>query len=178
MWKVPLSLGDFSDQFRKLVFFSLRFYLFIFLEKERRRRERKTLIGCLSQAPKWGPGPQPRHVPWPRIKLPTFQFTGWHSKSTPTRAEIGFLKAEYSNTQWEVFINHHPSPWGGNAIASLETTGLRGVLVLHRLTCEHPSKARDCVSYFFTLQPLLEGKKKPRLVWNLTDRFQAMRWSK
>ena len=26
---------------------------------------RETLIGCLSHAPSWGPGPQPRHVPWP-----------------------------------------------------------------------------------------------------------------
>ena len=49
----------------------LRFYLFIFREKgtegEREGRKhrcaRETSVGCLSHAPNWGPGPQPRHVP-------------------------------------------------------------------------------------------------------------------
>ena len=31
-------------------------------EKERRRN---IMCGCLSCAPRWGPGPQPRHVSWP-----------------------------------------------------------------------------------------------------------------
>ena len=43
-----------------------RFYLFIFREgKGRRKRGRETsLCGCRQSAPHWGPGLQPRHVPW------------------------------------------------------------------------------------------------------------------
>ena len=46
------------------VFFFLRF-LFIFREgKGGRKRGRETsMCGCLSHAPYWGPGLQPRHVP-------------------------------------------------------------------------------------------------------------------
>ena len=29
------------------------------------------MCGCLSHAPYWGPGPQPRYVPWPGIELVT-----------------------------------------------------------------------------------------------------------
>ena len=49
----------------------LRFYLFIFREggSEGERKEEKhlcvteTLLGCLLDAPNWGPGLQPRYVP-------------------------------------------------------------------------------------------------------------------
>ena len=79
-----------------------RFYLFIFREKERkgeRARERETwctkdiLIGCLSHTPNWGPGSQPRHVPWLGIELATIWFTGWHSIHwvPPARANPEFL---------------------------------------------------------------------------------------
>ena len=57
--------------------------LFIHFLRERGRegeRGRETLVcGCLSHAPYWGPGPQPRHVPRLGIEPVTFQFTGWHS---------------------------------------------------------------------------------------------------
>ena len=44
---------------------------------------------CFSLAPYWGPGPQPRHVPWLGIELVTLWFTGWCSIhwATPARAK-------------------------------------------------------------------------------------------
>ena len=52
-----------------LFFFFLRFYLFI---QRRRQGEKETSwFGCLSHAPYWGPGLQPRHVPWLGIKPAT-----------------------------------------------------------------------------------------------------------
>ena len=81
-------------------FFFLRFDLFILERREGKEKERErnicardTQIHCLSHAPNWGPGPQPRHVPWPGIKPVTFQFTGQHSIHwiTPARAIVLFL---------------------------------------------------------------------------------------
>ena len=48
------------------------------------------MCGCLSHAPYWGPGPQPRHVPWLEIELVTLWFTGQHSIhwATPARATL------------------------------------------------------------------------------------------
>ena len=42
---------------------------------------------CLSCTPSWGPGPQPRHMPWPRIKPAIFPFVGWRPThwATPVR---------------------------------------------------------------------------------------------
>ena len=45
-------------------------------------------MGCLSHAPNWGPGPQPRHVPRPGIEPMTFWFTGWHSIHWATLARM------------------------------------------------------------------------------------------
>ena len=41
-------------------------FIYLFLERgEGKEKERETLMcACLSHAPCWGPGPQPRHVPW------------------------------------------------------------------------------------------------------------------
>ena len=41
------------------------------------------MCGCFSHAPCWGPGPQPRHVPWLGIELATLWFTGWQSVHQP-----------------------------------------------------------------------------------------------
>ena len=83
--------------FSFLFFFFLRFYLFIFRERrregeregEKHWRARETPVGCLSHVPKWGPGQQPRHVPWPGIKQVTFRSMGWCSThwATPIRAQ-------------------------------------------------------------------------------------------
>ena len=55
----------------------------------RRRGREKSMCGCLSCAPHWGPGLQPRHVLWLGIKLVTFWFTGWCliHWATPARAD-------------------------------------------------------------------------------------------
>ena len=47
------------------------------------------MCDCHSHAPYWGPGPQPRHVPWLGIKPVTFWFAGRHSihRATPARAQ-------------------------------------------------------------------------------------------
>ena len=56
--------------------FFLKFYLFV--RRERREEERKrnidvhTSISCLLYTPIWGPGPQPRRVPWLGIESATF----------------------------------------------------------------------------------------------------------
>ena len=73
------------------LFLSLKKYLFIFRKgKGERKRGRETsMCGCLWHAPHWGPGPQPRHVPWLEFKSATLWFTGWHSIhwTTPARAK-------------------------------------------------------------------------------------------
>ena len=45
------------------------------------------MCGYFSHAPYWGPGPQPRHVPWLGIEPATLWFTGQHSVhwATPPR---------------------------------------------------------------------------------------------
>ena len=54
------------------------------------RGRETSMCGCLSCAPNWGPGPQPRHVSRLGIKLVTLWFTGWHSIhwATPVRASL------------------------------------------------------------------------------------------
>ena len=52
-------------------------YLFIF--RERDKEGETSLCGCLLQAPYWGPGRQPSHVPQLGIEPVTLWFTGWHS---------------------------------------------------------------------------------------------------
>ena len=53
---------------------------FYFLERGREgERGRETSIGCLSYAPSWASGLQPRHVPWLGFEPAAFQFTGRHS---------------------------------------------------------------------------------------------------
>ena len=51
-------------------------FVYLFLERgEGREKGRETsMCGCLSCAPTWGPGPQPRHVPWLGIKPATLCF--------------------------------------------------------------------------------------------------------
>ena len=65
--------------------FFLKFYLFTdFLRVGKGGREtaRETsMCTCLSHGPHWGPGPQPRHVPWLGIELETLCFTA-HAQST------------------------------------------------------------------------------------------------
>ena len=61
-------------------------------EREGGEREGEKESGCLLSTP-WGPGPQPRHVPWLGIEPATLWFTGRHSIhwATPARAETLYL---------------------------------------------------------------------------------------
>ena len=63
---VFLFFGFFNGESGRPFFFFFFFYkiLFLFLQRGREgERGRETSVcGCLSNAPYWGPGPQPRHV--------------------------------------------------------------------------------------------------------------------
>ena len=84
----PIVYSTQSLNWEWLFFFKV---LFIFREeKGGRKRERQTsMCGCLSCAPIWGPGQQPRHVPWLGIEPVILWFTDHHSIhwATPARAE-------------------------------------------------------------------------------------------
>ena len=83
------------------LFICLFIYLFIYRERgregeregEKHQCVRAPSICCLLLTPSWGPGPQPRHVLWPGIKLVTFQLAGRNSShwATPARARTTFL---------------------------------------------------------------------------------------
>ena len=95
-----------------------RFYYFIFgergrvgeREEEKHRCARDTWIGCLSCAPYWGPGLQPRHVPWLGIKLETLWFTDQHSIhwASPARVFFPFSSQVPRGIMWK-----SRSSWSG-----------------------------------------------------------------
>ena len=97
-----------------LFYFFLRFFIYVFLERrELREKKRKiSMSACLSCAPYWGPGLQPRHVPWLRIEPVTLWFAGWHSIhwATPARAHRycldGFLPESLLHLR---NCHHYPS---------------------------------------------------------------------
>ena len=70
--------------------------LFIYFQREgkggRKRGRTTSMCGCPPHAPHWGPGLQPRHMPWPGIKPVTLWFTGQCSIhwATPARATVDF----------------------------------------------------------------------------------------
>ena len=65
--------------------------LFIFRGEGREKEsEKKSMWGCLSYAPYWGPGPRPRHVLWLGVELATLWFTGWCSVHWAIPARAGF----------------------------------------------------------------------------------------
>ena len=76
-------------------FFNILFIIY-FERREGRKRE-ISMCGCLSHAPHWGPGPQPRHVPWLGTELVTLWFTGRRSIhwATPARADLKIFMTLY-----------------------------------------------------------------------------------
>ena len=87
-------------------FFLSDFIIYLFLEREEGRegeRGRETsMCGCLSCTPYWGPGPQPRHVPWLGIKPATLWFAA-RAQSTELHQpghKITFQKEEISDLSW------------------------------------------------------------------------------
>ena len=95
MWYPSLMFSIFCSCFFK------RVYLFIFRERGREgERGRETSVcGCLSRTPYWGPGLQPRHVPWLGIKPMTLCFTGPFSIhwATPARAQNSIFNEHFHN---------------------------------------------------------------------------------
>ena len=69
------------------------------------------MCGCLLCTSYWGPGPQPRHVPWPGIQLAILWFAGWHSIhwATPARVESYFLR--WTNSLF-LLQAHQATSWG------------------------------------------------------------------
>ena len=81
------------------------------------------MCGCLSCAHYWGPGLQPRHVPWLGINLQCFDSQA-HTQSTELHqpGPFFFFKNSYSFVPWKelvaltrlaVFQYHFPFKWTG-----------------------------------------------------------------
>ena len=97
-----------------LNFFIQKNFLKIFFIYRQRRREgqrgRETSVcDCFSHAPYWGPGPQPRQVPWLGTEPVTIWFAGPHSIhwATPARAILEIFGIWLPNCFPERL---HPSP--------------------------------------------------------------------
>ena len=71
------------------LFFKDSIYLFQTEGKGGRKRGRDTSVcGCISKAPYWGPGLQPRHVPRPGIEPATPWFAGGCSTTEPQQSGL------------------------------------------------------------------------------------------
>ena len=68
-------------------------FTYLFLERGGRndRGRGASMCGHLSCVPYWGPGPQPRYVPWLGIELETLLFAGRHSIHWATPARVQYL---------------------------------------------------------------------------------------
>ena len=78
---------------------------------------RDTSFGCLSHAPSWRPGLQPRHVPRLGIEPATFWFSGRHSIHWATPARAGGVSYSCHNklfqTQWLQTTKMYCHSYGG-----------------------------------------------------------------
>ena len=75
-WITLLSNVCFQYFIFSIFFFKILFIYFLERGQGREKGREISLWGCLLPACDWGPGPQPRHVPWLGIKLVTFWFSG------------------------------------------------------------------------------------------------------
>ena len=92
------------------IYFFKKDFTYLFLERgEWREKEgaKNINVWLPSHAPYWGPGPQPRHVPWWGFKLVTLWFAGWHliHWATPARATLHCIYWMHYCS----FCNHNPS---------------------------------------------------------------------
>ena len=82
----------FSNLITAIAILFLKKILFIYRQrgKEGERGRETSMCGCLSGTPYWGPGLQPRHVPWLGIKVVTLWFADWHSVhwAVPAGAQV------------------------------------------------------------------------------------------
>ena len=76
------------EYYKYLFFFKILFIYFREGKGGRKKGRETSMCGWLSCAPNWGPGPQPRHVPWLGVEPVTLWFAGQHSVhwATPARA--------------------------------------------------------------------------------------------
>ena len=103
--------------YRMHSFFFFKDFIYLFLERgEGKEKERERIIyvwlPLVCADPHWGPGPQPRHVPWLGIELETLWFTGLCSIhwATPARAECIAAKV-YSNFCFTLPSCHNGKDW-------------------------------------------------------------------
>ena len=71
-------------------------YLFIFRQRGREGEKHQCVVAShgdqrVPRCPYWGPGLQPRHVPWLGIKPVILWFAGWHSIHWTTQARARYL---------------------------------------------------------------------------------------
>ena len=87
-----------------LLFLKKKIYLFVFRERVREgERGRETsMCGCLSRAPNWGPGLQPRQCPeWESNPLPSGSQSGTQSTEPHQPELIDFcFKSLYTAQNW------------------------------------------------------------------------------
>ena len=105
--------GQLYEEVFSFVLF-LRFYLFIFRERGRKKEREGNQCVAAPCTPYWGPGTQPRHVLWLGIKPATFCFSLWCSIHwvTPARArEVFVTEAETFSEGMQPF---HRYTAGGN----------------------------------------------------------------
>ena len=96
------NLSWFSSQSKSTDFLFLFRILYVYFEragKGGRKRGRETsLCVCLSHVPSWGPGLQPRHVPWLEIKPATLCFAVCFTQSTePYHPGLIFFYCDVKN---------------------------------------------------------------------------------
>ena len=97
----------------RVILFFKKDFTYLFLDRgEGREKERERNINVwlpLMHTPYWGPGLQPRHVPWLGIEPVTLWFTGWRSihwaapARNPCNSKKGilfFFKIEKSFFNW------------------------------------------------------------------------------
>ena len=87
--------------------FIFKDFIYIFLERGegRRKRGRETsMCGCLSHVPHWGPGWQPRHLPWLGIEPVALWFTSW--RSMPGQIPR-LLKASIASLKFDPRVHQH-----------------------------------------------------------------------
>ena len=107
-WIQPISLCKDSEphfsshavfEVKKALFF-LKIFIYLFVERgegREKERERNISVWLHLHAPYWGPGPQPKHVPWLGIEPATLWFTGQHSIhcATPVKAKRALFFTHY-----------------------------------------------------------------------------------
>ena len=101
---------------------------------------------CLSYTLYWGPGPQPRHVPWLGIEPATLWFAGWHLQNL---TYSNFTKSENPSS----FVSRFPV-----MLESVPIVRSVGSLAWHLWFCdEHRGGSSEPVPWT-SLTPLGQGR--------------------